>query len=287
MYIQILGIIHKGYTTYYCSMDNYCNNCGKQGHLYHQCKLPITSNGIIAFRKNKSEELEYLMICRKDSLGYIDLIRGKYDVYNHEYILLMINQMSIMEKVNILKHDFNYLWSNVWNMTHNNKKYKNEYINSFDKFNQLKQGYMDDYSKELISFATLIKKSNTKWIHPEWGFPKGRRNFQENDYNCAIREFCEETGYQPTLLNNISNIMPSEEIFTGSNYKSYKHKYFLAYVDYDISTETYNHQQSEVSQVKWLTYNEALSHIRDYNLEKKNILTNLNTFLKTYRLFEM
>ena len=57
-------------------MDNYCNNCGKQGHLYHQCKLPITSNGIIAFRKNKTSELEYLMICRKDSLGYIDLIRG-------------------------------------------------------------------------------------------------------------------------------------------------------------------------------------------------------------------
>jgi 8-oxo-dGTP pyrophosphatase MutT (NUDIX family) len=268
-------------------MDNYCNNCGKQGHLYHQCKLPITSNGIIAFRKNKSDALEYLMICRKDSLGYIDLIRGKYDVYNHEYILSMINQMSIMEKVNILKHDFNFLWTNVWNMTHNNKKYKNEYINSFEKFNKLKQGYIDKTTKEYVSFATLIKKSYTRWIHPEWGFPKGRRNFQENDYNCAMREFCEETGYEPTMLNNISNIMPSEEIFTGSNYKSYKHKYFLAYVDYNISTETYNHQQSEVSQVKWLTYDEAISHIRDYNLEKKNILTNLNTFLKTYRLFEM
>ena len=268
-------------------MDNYCNNCGKQGHLYHQCKLPITSNGIIAFRKNKTSELEYLMICRKDSLGYIDLIRGKYDVYNHEYILSMINQMSIMEKVNILKHDFNHLWTNVWSMSHNNKKFRNEFSVSYEKFNKLKQGYMDSYSNEIISFATLIKKSKTKWILPEWGFPKGRRNFQENDYNCAIREFCEETGYEPTLLNNISNITPSEEIFTGSNYKSYKHKYFLAYVDYDISNQTYNHQKSEVSQVKWLTYNDALSHIRDYNLEKKNILTNINSLLKTYRLFEM
>ncbi len=30
--------------------NNACNNCGKQGHSFHQCKLPITSYGIIAFR---------------------------------------------------------------------------------------------------------------------------------------------------------------------------------------------------------------------------------------------
>ena len=33
------------------------------------------------------------------------------------------------------------------------------------------------------------------WTEQEWGFPKGRRNFQEKDYDCAIREFTEETGY--------------------------------------------------------------------------------------------
>ena len=31
----------------------YCNNCGKQGHQYHQCKLPITSYGIICFYVDK------------------------------------------------------------------------------------------------------------------------------------------------------------------------------------------------------------------------------------------
>ena len=58
-----------------------CNNCGKQGHLFHQCKLPITSYGIILFRKSESG-LQYLMIRRKDSFGYIDFIRGKYSPYN-------------------------------------------------------------------------------------------------------------------------------------------------------------------------------------------------------------
>ena len=61
--------------------DIYCNNCGKNGHLYHQCKLPITSIGIVAFRI-KDQIPEYLMIRRKDSFGYIDFMRGKYSPYN-------------------------------------------------------------------------------------------------------------------------------------------------------------------------------------------------------------
>ena len=63
---------------------NVCNNCGKQGHLYNNCKIPITSYGVISFRKH--ENYEYLMICRKDSLGYVDFIRGKYPLYNKKYI---------------------------------------------------------------------------------------------------------------------------------------------------------------------------------------------------------
>ena len=67
----------------------YCNNCGKKGHLYNQCKLPITSLGIIAFRFNE-KKLEFLMIRRKDTLGFIDFMRGKYSLQNKEYIKNMI-----------------------------------------------------------------------------------------------------------------------------------------------------------------------------------------------------
>ena len=37
--------------------------------------------------------------------------------------------------------------------------------------------------------------SDSKFIEPEWGFPKGRRNNKEKDINCAIREFYEETNF--------------------------------------------------------------------------------------------
>ena len=65
---------------------NVCNNCGKQGHMFYQCRLPITSYGIIVF-KNTLEGLKFLMIRRKDSFGYIDFIRGKYTHHNIYHLL--------------------------------------------------------------------------------------------------------------------------------------------------------------------------------------------------------
>ena len=118
------------------------------------------------------------------------------------------------------------------------------------------------------------------WDSPEWGFPKGRRNASENDYDCAIREFCEETGYKREHLNNIENIIPYEEIFTGSNYKSYKHKYFIMNMDVTNTVYMDGYQRSEVSKMKWMTYEDCLQNIRDYNLEKKKILEKVNNVLK-------
>ena len=262
--------------------DNYCNNCGKQGHLYHQCKLPITSSGVIAFRINDKNEIQYLMICRKDTLGYIDFLRGKYNMYDLQYMNEMINQMTISEKNKLLKHDFDYLWNDLWG-SFNVTKYKNEESNSRDKFNQLKAGYT--LFNNQVSLSSMIENSTTEWIEPEWGFPKGRRNYQEKDYACALREFEEETGYSSTSLQNINNITPFEEIFTGSNYKSYKHKYYLAFMNYSDSDIKTVHQDSEVSKIEWRTYNECIGLIRNYNLEKKQILSSIHEIITSYRIF--
>ena len=63
-----------------------CNNCGMKGHLYRDCKNPVTSFGHIIFRKDRKEP-EILMIQRKDSLCYIEFIRGKYDIQDYKYII--------------------------------------------------------------------------------------------------------------------------------------------------------------------------------------------------------
>ena len=35
---------------------NVCNNCGKTGHSFHHCKLPITSYGIILFTYQENKQ---------------------------------------------------------------------------------------------------------------------------------------------------------------------------------------------------------------------------------------
>ena len=69
-------------------------------------------------------------------------------------------------------------------------------------------------------------------------------------------------------MKNIENIQQFEEIFMGSNYKSYKHKYYLMKMGCNSICKTM-YDKSEVSKLEWKTYDECLECIRSYNLEKK------------------
>lgn len=249
-----------------------CNNCGKNGHLYHQCKLPITSYGIILCRSSLNG-LEYLMIRRKDSFGYIDFIRGKYSPYNIYQIKNIIDEMSNTEKTRILTESFETLWVDMWGDTVNNQ-YTNEEQLSSKKMDIIKNAGLND----------LINESKTNWMETEWEFPKGRRNYKEKDLECALREFEEETGISSLKISVIENILPFEEIFIGTNHKAYKHKYFLAYMSENDECLN-NFQKTEVSKLEWKTIDNCLKSIRPYSLEKKELISNINKVLVEYRLY--
>lgn len=273
--------------------NNVCNNCGKQGHLFHQCKLPITSYGIILF-KSSGQGLKYLMIRRKDSFGYIDLLRGKYIQHNVEQLQNIFNEMSIEERDKIRVNNFEKLWKQMWGNIPQSSQYRSEELASQKKFDSLRNGIQicntNDATNAIntVSLETLINGCTTAWTETEWEFPKGRRNFQEKDLDCALREFEEETGICRKDLTVIENVVPFEEMFIGSNHKSYKHKYFLAYMDTTKQSETislYNYQQSEVSKIEWKSLEECLESIRPYNLEKKQLIININKVLQEYRIY--
>jgi 8-oxo-dGTP pyrophosphatase MutT (NUDIX family) len=262
----------------YKNNSNVCNNCGKQGHIYNNCKMPIISYGIISIRKKK--EFEYLIMCRKDSLGYVDFLRGKYPIYNKEYIQNLIDEMTVAEKKKILTTEFSELWSNLWGNT-TMLQYRTEEKTSSNKFYQIKRGIqLDDVNS--YNLKCLIDKSDTNWETPEWGFPKGRRNYGEKDIQASTREWLEETGISEEYLNIISNIVPYEESFIGSNFKSYKHKYYLAVIKNDVSID--NYQKTEVSKLKWATLEESINYIRPYNLERINIIKKIDKIHQDYSL---
>ena len=258
---------------------NFCNNCGKNGHVFHSCKHPITSIGIIVFRLYENK-LQYLMIKRKHSLGFVEFMRGKYPLYNYKYIVNIFNEMSNDEKTKIKNSTFSELWSYLWG-EQIGIQYRGEEKVSREKYEALKEGIE---TKTSYNLEQIIETCNNEWIDTEWGFPKGRRNFQEKDLNCALREFEEETGYLKSNIKLVQNIIPYEEIFTGSNMKSYKHKYFIGHIESSVN-QTNDFQETEVSEIKWCNYEECIQKIRPYNLEKITILNKLNIVLRQYRLY--
>ena len=282
---------------------HYCNNCGKTGHVFHQCKFPITSIGVIVYRKGHTndkqssqaaeaeaeaeanddvgaDDIKYLMISRKDSLGFVEFIRGKYQLYNEIYLRNIIDGMTNSEKKRLLTDDFNTLLQSLWG-GNINVQYKSEELISCEKYNKLKEGIKLDNTS--YSLKTLIEESTTSWETSEWGFPKGRRNYQEKELVCALREFQEETGYKKNLIKIIQNLLPLEEIFTGSNYKSYKHCYYVGCME-TFEEPSEHFQESEVGQMGWFSYKEALKVIRPYNVEKCDILTKVHKIVTTYNI---
>ena len=287
---------------------NFCNNCGKVGHLFHQCKMPIISIGIIAFRKtpstivdekldtsnnsnnsnssnsnnnsNSNSNLEYLLIRRKHSLGFVDFMRGKYQMNNKEYILSLINKMNMEERKKIIEQEFDELWDYLWG-ENVGIQYRSEEKISQEKYNTLKSGV---FNKVQYDMKSLVEECDETYEESEWGFPKGRRNYQEKDLTCALREFEEETGYSRNDITIVQNLMPLEEIYTGSNFKSYKHKYFLAYIESDIRP-TKSFQKTEVSKVDWKSFDNCIGSIRKYNLEKFDLLERVNMILSRYKLY--
>jgi 8-oxo-dGTP pyrophosphatase MutT (NUDIX family) len=189
--------------------------------------------------------------------------------------------MSLVEKHGILTKTFDELWLNMWGNS-SNIQYKNEEATSSKKMETIRNGVV--INNDNITLRNIVENSSTKWNETEWEFPKGRRNHKEKDLDCALREFEEETGVSKEKITVVENVLPFEEIFIGTNHKSYKHKYFLAYMN-DTEENLENFQITEVSKIEWKTIDNCLESIRPYNLEKMRLITNINKVLQEYRLY--
>ena len=257
----------------------YCGNCGKWGHSYRRCTAPITSLGVIVFRIVNSKP-EYLMIQRKDTLGFVEFMRGKYNLENPLYLYKLFEIMTKKERDKIENNDFETVWNDLW-MNKNIKQYRNEHDNSKKKFNILKKSYK--VKNKLINFETLNETIPVYWQSPEWGFPKGRRNVKESDIDCANRELREETGLTEEDYYILDTIEPIEEVFLGTNNIRYSHLYYIGKYNSDkqLKVDSENFEQiSEISNLKWCSFDECLEKIRPYNIEKKNVIKLLNNKIK-------
>lgn len=255
--------------------SKYCQNCSKKGHGFRFCTKPIVSFGVLAFRRDP--ELRFLLIQRKDSIGFLDFVRGRYsstcgsDVNSTlQNIKILIEEMTPEEKERILNHPFDELWNDLW-MNHLSRAYINDYQEAKSKY-------------ESLNISNLICNTESKWYTQEYGIPKGRRcNGKESDIDCAKREFEEESGLKSSDYT-ILNLPPIQETFTGSNGLIYKHVYYIAEIKDNIPIgidENNMTQVSEVQKVGLFTLRECIQLLREYDITKRSLLIQASHLLET------
>jgi len=243
------------------------------------------SYGILLFFYDKTiRKNKFLLIRRKDSIEYVNFIRGIYKLNNLEHLTKIINRMTIEEISNIQTSSFENLWEKLWMKSLDVDNLKIEHKKNYEKaYNK----FMDLRNKNKLD--SILKSYKSNWLESEWGFPKGRKNTYESDIEAAIREFTEETG----INNDYYIILNSKEFieeYIGTDGKIYKHIYFLAkYINKNIDLQinsSNRHQITEISLLKFFTLEEAISKFRSYHTEKINIIKEADKYILDNELYK-
>lgn len=257
----------------------YCNNCGGRGHVFKTCKDPITSCGILLLREinepmklpNNPSNVSVLMVKRKDSMAYMEFIRGKYSMESLDLAKRLISNMTVLEQKHITTEEFDTLWTEMWGKGRDTRSIEYEVS---------KRQY------DALDRASLVKECTSPYTDPEWGFPKGRRMKGETDIDCAVREFWEETN----IPSEAYEVLPAKsytEVFTGTNGVNYKHVYFLALLKdsklINTSQKLTPMQKREVSAVSWKTLKQAREITRPHYVERKKMLERIEREIQTYQ----
>jgi|SRR3989338_9469495 len=246
--------------------DIYCNNCGKKNHSSRKCREPITSVGIIAiyiedYDINKivkyyeekpqinisnchgveyetyedfeifgqvKDKIKFLLIQRKYSMGYIQFMRGLYELSDGDGLVSMFKNMIPSEIDKIKNKTFEENWKEFYMTNQLSKdfleKCMRDYKMIYTKYIRLK----DNIDVKLdLNFLLNIHPT---WTNCEWGYPKGRRNLNETMIDCAKREFEEESGYKNNEYIFLNNILPLTEEFKGTDNKKYKTIYYFSLI---------------------------------------------------------
>ena len=253
----------------------YCNNCGDKGHVFRSCPDPVISCGILFLRgiyeplvlPVDPKTVSILMVRRKDSMSYMEFIRGKYELSDISYIKRQLSNMTELEQRLIVQEKFETLWTRLWGNSRDTES--PEFENSRNKFNSLDR-------------KRLVVESPTPFNEPEWGFPKGRRNRGETDIECAQREFLEETNI-PNEAYTIREDLTFSETFKAINNITYKHIYFVAILKdsklIHLEQKLTPVQRREVSSVGWKTLAECKNVTRPHYVERKKMITEVERII--------
>lgn len=269
------------------SLENYTTN---------QALVPPTysrgikkSYGIACCRHNSdSGDLEIILVRKRYTHCFVSFVFGQYAKRDIKRLQFLFNGMTLQEKIDIMSLKFDIMWYKIWlefpesaykdcafdlssaaSISNTWKQlYKQKTSNNFIPYNFSSPTKLDFYIKKKSKFEStfvvdggeklrmLITNSTNNDL--SWEVPRGRKNKNETLYECATREFKEETGVNMDAYNIMFDVKPVVDSYTSLNVK-YIHNYFLAYTSKIFKPHVSfgaGYQASEISSVKWASLDE-------------------------------
>lgn len=224
------------------------NSCPNKLSVYYDDDINNVNN----------DDIKFLLITKKHSYAFIDILLCKYNVKYPEYIQHLITKLTQSELYLLQTQPYKKLLKRV--------KLTNITYTSFLSM-----------KKKFDTILPLINQCKfTKYTVPEWEIPKGKKEQNETELECAIREFQEETNIKPEQLTIFKNIKPMVEIFSGSDNRKYIYTYYYALFNKEYNDNT---SSPEASSINFYNLNSCLNNIRPYNTKRKKILYSIYTYL--------
>ncbi len=225
------------------------------------------SHGVLSY-KIKNNQLFFLLSQRRDSLNFIKVLRNLHR-FQKEDCVTMLEKITTDEIERIKNYDFDDVWEDL-HIVKTNKVYITERHRARQNYKEMKT-LVEEYD---------LKGDGSK----EWGIPKGRRKRGETGYDCALREWNEET----QLTKDILRIIDTRPFYYNLRYgdKAVCVECWLAEVTTDPGiqkqqTKIRSYVSSEVGDLKWSTLEEAGTLLPNSIYE---MLIDVNKFIQYHLL---
>ena len=185
------------------------------------------SSGIALCRRNpRNNKVEVIIVKKRCTYWFTAFVLGMYWPNDDTRLLFMFSRMTPEEKLVILTLNFESMWNHTWQTHNENPKFKRKKIADYDFYREKRHKFerlTGDTGKRLRQL--IAKSKNNSLI---WEIPKGRKQFShENDVECAIREFEEETNIKKESYKIIPDIKPFRLVHRDDN-TIYISTYYIA-----------------------------------------------------------
>ena len=219
-------------------------------------KLKEPNYGIILCT-TLNDVLHFALVKRRSSYGLTHILKGNMDPK-------AFAELSVYEKtelIQICRMDFG--WQD---------KFKELYLslgtpqlyecNQFlHKYNQC----LHKYIQNRYTIMEMLQSSPTLFHYGVWGFPKGKREKDESERDCALRELCEETDILQSDITECHLDLPIED-YNGWLYQYYVYSIQAEHADNRIKNN------GEISDIVWCSFQDAMRLIPECMEDKRKLL---------------